>query len=128
MTKEQDNNSYSIKQEGGVGEVFIANEVVAIIAGVAASEVEGVAAMSGNIPNEIIGKLGVKNLAKGATIDLGDGVVRVDLSLTMKYGYSIPKICTLVQDKVKSSIESMTGLNVEEVNIHIVGVDVSHSK
>ncbi len=124
MAKEQETNSYTMKKDTGAGEVLIANDVVATIGCVAATEVEGVASLSGNLTNEIIGKLGVKNLSKGMKIELKEGFVYAELSLTMKYGHSIPKTCSMVQDRVKSSIESMTGLKVAEVNIHIVGVNM----
>ena len=109
-----------------VGEVKIADDVVATIAGLAATEVEGVYAMSGNLTNEIVGKLGMKNLSKGVKIELLEKSVSVELSITMKYGYSIPKTSKQVQDKVKTAIETMTGLTVSDVNIRIVGVDIEH--
>lgn len=118
----EEKNSYSIHEELNMGEVKIADEVVAIIAGLAATEVEGVASMAGNITNELVGKLGMKNLSKGVKVTVSENDVSVDLSLTMDYGYSIPKTSAKVQDRVKSAIESMTGLSVSEVNIHIAGV------
>lgn len=123
-----ENNVYTVKDEKDGGEVLIANDVIATIACVAATEVEGVAAMSGNITNEIIGKLGVKNSSKGARIDLDNGEVRAELSITMQYGYSIPKVCALVQERVAAAVRNMTGLEVVEVNVHIVGVNVNNVK
>ena len=125
---EYENNVYTVKDEKDGGEVLIANDVIATIACVAATEVEGVAAMSGNITNEIIGKLGVKNSSKGARIDLDNGEVRAELSITMQYGYSIPKVCAVVQERVAAAIRNMTGLEVVEVNVHVVGVNVSNVK
>lgn len=125
MSKELENNSsYKILEEGRSGEVQIADEVVAIIAGLAATEVEGVASMAGNITNELVGKLGVKNLAKGVKVEVSTEAVVVDVALNIKYGYSIPDTCTTVQEKIKSAIENMTGLNVAEVNIRIAGVEM----
>ncbi len=121
---EYENNAYTIKDEKDGGEVLIANDVIATIACVAATEVEGVAAMSGNITNEIIGKLGVKNSGKGAKIDIDNGEVRAVLSITMSYGYSIPKVCAQVQERVAAAIRNMTGLEAVEVNINVVGVNV----
>ena len=121
---EEKKNSYSIHEELNMGEVQIADEVVAIIAGLAATEVEGVASMAGNITNELVGKLGMKNLSRGVKVAVQENEVTVELSLNMSYGYSIPKTSAKVQEKVKSAIESMTGLNVVEVNIHIAGVDM----
>lgn len=128
MNKELQNNSYTMETSGKIGEVKIADDVVATIAGLAATEVEGVAAMSGNLTNEIVGKLGMKNLSKGVKIEVIDKAVTADLSITMKYGYSIPKTSKTVQDKVKTAIENMTGLTVSEVNIRIVGVDIENTK
>ena len=107
------------------GEVQVADEVVAIIAGLAATEVEGVSSMAGNITNEIIGKLGVKNLSKGVKVMMEEGIVRVDMALNIKYGYSIPKISRQVQEKVGQQIENMTGLNVTEVNVRVAGVSLA---
>ncbi len=120
----EERNSYTIHEELGMGEVQIADEVVAIIAGLAATEVEGVASMAGNITNELVGKLGMKNLSKGVKVAVSGRAVKVDVSLNMRYGYSIPKTSAKVQEKVKGAIENMTGLAVEEVNIHIAGVDM----
>lgn len=107
-----------------IGEVQIADDVVAIIAGLAATEVEGVYAMAGNITNELVSKLGMKNLSKGVKVVVGENGVSVDLTLCLEYGYSVPKVCTKVQDKVKNAIETMTGLNVTEVNIRIASVNI----
>lgn len=129
MSKEFENeNGYTMETSSEIGEVKIADDVVATIAGLAATEVEGVASMQGNLTNEIVGKLGVRNLSKGVKIELMDGRVHVELSITMKYGYSIPKTCHAVQDKVKGAIENMTGLKVESVNIRIVGVNTENRK
>ena len=129
MNKElQNSNGYTMESAGKVGEVKIADDVVATIAGLAATEVEGVATLTGNLTKEIVGKLGMKNLSKGVKIVLLEKAVSVELSITMKYGYSIPKTSAAVQERVKAAIENMTGLEVSDVNIHIVGVDIDHTK
>ena len=131
MAKAKEQNirsTHRIYENGEVGEVQIADEVVAIIAGLAATEVDGVAAMAGNITNELIGKLGMKNLSKGIRIEVLEDAVSVDLSLTMKYGYNIPAVSAKVQEKVKTAIETMTGLTVSDVNIRIAGVNLEKSK
>ncbi len=121
--------TYTIKQEKpGIGMVQIANDVVAAIAGIAASEVEGVFSMSGNISNEIADRLKVKNPAKGVTVEVLDTNVSICLSLILEYGYSIPAVTALVQEKVKVSVENMTGLSVIDVNIKITGVNIDKSK
>ena len=120
--------TYKLQDVGGICEVKIADEVVTVIAGLAATEVEGVASMEGNITNELVSKLGVKNLSKGVKITVLEGVVTVDLTLNIEFGKNILEVSKKVQDKVKSSIENMTGLEVADVNIRIAGVDMENDK
>ena len=122
--KEENQNSYTIQSDEAIGQVQIADEVVAIIAGLAATEVEGVASMAGNITNELVGKLGMKNLSKGVKVEVTEEHVSVNMALNLKYGYSIPDVCEKVQEKVKNAIENMTGLTVLDVNIKIAGVSL----
>ena len=117
-------STYTIKEDENLGEVKIADEVVAIIAGLAAMEVDGVASMSGNATRELISTLGMKSLSKGVKVDVLEGIVTVSLKLNLKYGYNVMDICQKVQEKVKAAIENMTGLTVADVNIRIAGVDV----
>lgn len=124
MSKEENQNTYTIQTDESFGQVQIADEVVAIIAGLAATEVEGVASMAGNITNELVSKLGMKNLSKGVKVFVEENCVRVELALNIDYGYSLPKTCKKVQEKVKASIENMTGLNVSDVNIRIASVNL----
>ena len=123
MAKDE-KNTYTIQNEASLGEVKIADEVVAIIAALAATEVEGVASMAGNITNEVIGKLGIKNLSKGVKVDVLEGGVTVSLALNIKYNYSIMDVTAKVQDKVKNAVENMTGLEVADVNIKVAGVEM----
>ena len=102
----------------------VPDEVVAIIAALAATEVDGVASMAGNITNEVIGKLGIKNLSKGVKVDVLEGVVTVSLALNLKYDYSIMEVTKKVQEKVKNAVENMTGLEVADVNIKVAGVEM----
>ena len=108
-----------------VGEFRVADEVVAIIAGLAATEVEGVSSMAGNITNEIVSRLGMKNLSKGIVVEVLEDEVKVDVAINIAYGFSIPEVSSKVQDKVKSAIENMTGLNVAVVNVRIASVDMA---
>lgn len=124
MAAETERSSHKVYEMDKIGEVQIADEVVAIIAGLAATEAEGVDSMAGNITNELVGKLGMKNLSKGVKVDVTEDHVSVSMSLNLKYGYSIPKVCETVQEKVKNAIENMTGLSVLDVNIKIAGVSV----
>jgi len=105
------------------GKITFANEVVAIIAGLAASEIEGVAAMSGGIAGGIVEKLGRKNLSKGVKVEVGEKDTAIDLYIVVEYGARIPEIAWKIQENVKKAVETMTGLNVVEVNIHVQGVN-----
>lgn len=122
MNREENQNSYTIQSDEAIGQVQIADEVVAIIAGLAATEVEGVASMAGNITNELVSKLGMKNLSRGIKVNVEDGQVEVEVALNIDYGYSVPKTSRKVQEKVKASIENMTGLTVSDVNVTIASV------
>lgn len=128
MTKEEKKDIHVMHEKNGLGEVQISDEVVATIAGLAATEVEGVASMAGNLTNELIGKLGIKNLSKGVNVLVTDHSVDVDLALHIKYDYSILKVSKDVQARVKNAIESMTGLEVVMVNINIVNVDMEKER
>ena len=123
MSKEE-RNTYKIESDENLGEVQIADEVVAIIAGLAAMEVEGVSSMAGNATRELIAKLGMKSLSKGVKVDVLEGIVTVSLALNLKYGSSIKDTTLKVQEKVKAAIENMTGLTVADVNIRVAGVDM----
>ena len=116
--------TFKIKSDQ-IGDVRIADEVVAIIAGLATTEVEGVSSMAGNITNEIVSKLGMKNLSKGITVEVLDNEVKVDVAINIAYGYSIPEVSAKVQDKVKSAISNMTGVSVNVVNVRIASVDMA---
>ena len=127
MEKDENQTGYTL-ENGNMGQVQIADEVVAIIAGLAATEVEGVASMAGNITNELVSKLGKKSLSKGIRVKVEDGIVSVNVALNIAYGYSVPKTCKKVQEKVKAAIENMTGLEVEKVDIQIANVSISKDK
>ena len=119
-----EHNSVVLKDEKDVGVVQIADDVVAMIASLATTEVEGVSAMAGNITNELMSKVGMKKLTKGVKVDVLENNVTVDLAVTMEYGYNIPATCQQVQTKVKVAIENMTGLTCTDVNIRIAGIKV----
>lgn len=110
-----------------IGSVQIADEVVAVIVGLAATEVDGVAAMGDDITSDIMSKVGIKNLAKGVKIAIEDMKVSVEVKLTVEYGYNIPATCAKVQEKVKNTVENMTGLSVTDVDVRITGVGVKKS-
>ena len=122
MENESRSKAVVLDAKKNVGVVQIADDVVAMIASLAATEVDGVSAMAGNITNELMSKVGMKKLTKGVRVDVSEGSVRVSLAVTMEYGYNIPATCHQVQRKVKAAIENMTGLNCTDVNIRIAGI------
>lgn len=125
MDKDLDRKTFVLQEDENIGAVKIADDVVAMIASLAASEVEGVSAVGNNITNDLMSKVGVKNLAKGVKVEVKESKVTVDVVVSMEYGYNIPATSRKVQDKVKAAIENMTGLNCAEVNIRIAGVKVN---
>lgn len=128
MEQETTKNSYVLHEDEKFGTVKIADDVVAMIAALAATEVDGVAAMAGNMTNELLSRVGVRSLSKGARVDVANKKVKVELAITMEYGYNIPATCQRVQNRVKAAIENMTGLEVLDVNIRIAGINVTKDK
>lgn len=124
----EDRNTFVLQNDENIGAVQIADDVVVMIAGLAAREVDGVSAMAGNMTGELMSKVGVKNLNKGVKVDIFEKNVTVDLAVIVEYGYNIPAVCQKVQTKVKNAIENMTGLNVTDVNIRIAGVNMQKNK
>ena len=118
-------NDYKIQLEGNRGEIIIADEVIAVIAGLAAMEVDGVASMAGNATRELISKIGIKTLSKGVKVDVLEDVVTVAVTLNLKYGYNVMDVSARVQEKVKVAVENMTGLKVADVNVRVAGIEVN---
>lgn len=107
-----------------LGVVRIADEVVSTVAGLAAIDVDGVSSMSGGWGTELVEKLGRKNFGKGIKVEVGNQETKIDIFVIIDYGYEIPKVAETVQKEVKVAVETMTGLTVSAVNIHVVGVAV----
>ncbi len=128
MEKTFEQNTSVLQETDELGTVKIADDVVAMIAGLAATEVKGVAAMAGNISHELMNKMGVKNLAKGVKVEVLGKRVKTELALIIEYGYNIPTVSQRVQEKVKSTVQNMTGLEVSDVDIRIAGVCMQKEK
>ena len=126
MEKDTKKTVFVLQDNENCGTVQIADDVVAMVAGIAATEIDGVSAMAGNITNELMSKVGMKKLTKGVRVEVIGKKVVVDLALAMKYGYNIPATCQKVQTKVKNAIENMTGLHVEYVNVRIVTIQMQN--
>ncbi|WP_416827174.1 Asp23/Gls24 family envelope stress response protein [Ectobacillus polymachus] len=115
-------NVINMGQESSLGKVEIAPEVIEVIAGIASTEVEGVAAMRGNFAAGVVEKLGKKNHGKGVKVELTDDGIIVDIFVVMNFGVSIPLVAQKIQDNVRQALLTMTGLELKEVNVHVVGV------
>ena len=115
---------YTINMNDNQGEVVVADEAIAVIAGIAAMEIEGIASLAGRENREMISKLGKKILSKGVKVDVLEDVVTIVITVTLKYGYNIMDVSKKIQDKVKVTVENMTGLTVADVNIRVAGVEV----
>ena len=126
MDKDYTRKAYVLHEEDGRGKVLISEDVVAVIVGLAATEVKGVSSMAGNITNEIMAKVGRKNLSRGVKIQINGNRVKISLVIMMDFGYNIPGTCSKIQDKVKSAVENMTGLKVTDIDIRIAGVDMEN--
>ena len=114
--------------DGGLGKVEIAPEVIEVIAGLAASEVEGIAQMRGNFASGVVEKLGKKNHGKGVKVELNEDSIKIDVYCLVKFGISIPKVAQEAQDNIRQTLLNMTALDAKEVNIHIVGVQFETAK
>lgn len=110
------------------GSVNISDDVIGIITSIAASEIEGVKGLTGGFAKDFVEMFGVKNLKKGVKVDIKDDVVTVDLNIVVDYGTQIPDVAFTVQENVKNAIETMTGLMVKTVNIHVQGIDMNSNK
>lgn len=122
-------NVLNMGQEyNGLGKVEIAPEVIEVIAGIAASEVEGVAQMRGNFASGVVERLGKKNHGKGVKVELTEEGIKVDVYCSMKFGVSIPNVAQKIQDNIRQTLLNMTALLTEEVNIHVVGIQFENQK
>ena len=119
---ESQRTTYIEHDNSDLGEVQISNDVLAVISAMAAMEVDGVVAMAGNITAELVSKLGMNKLSKGVRVDVVDNTVMVDLSIILRINENIVTISKKVQDKVKTTVENMTGMEVANVNVNIASV------
>ncbi|MDP4085595.1 MAG: Asp23/Gls24 family envelope stress response protein [Bacillota bacterium] len=116
------------QENNGRGKVEIAPEVIEVIAGIAASEVEGVSQMRGNFAAGALERFGKKNHGKGVKVELSETGIKVDVFCVMKFGVSIPSVAQKIQDNIRQTLLNMTALETEEINIHIVGIQFESGK
>lgn len=117
-----ENNALEMSQNG-LGSIEIAPEVIEVIAGIAASEIDGVASMRGNFATGVIERFGKKSHGKGVKVDLSNDQVIVDVYCVLNFGVSIPKVAKQIQDNIHQALLNMTGLETNEINIHVVNIN-----
>jgi len=126
---DKDNRStFELADDSNLGTVQIADDVVAVIVCIAATEVDGVSSIGGNGTDDFLSKVRNKNSSKGVKISIDGSNVTVEISLALDYGFNIPTTCAKVQEKIKNQVENMTGLNVTDVNVRITGVNMKKDK
>ena len=118
-------SNYKIEQEDGDGFIQIADEVIASIVGLAVTEVEGVSKLGGGITRDIVAMLGINNVSTGVTVLFENKELRVDISVEIKYGFNILEVSKNIQEKVKQSLLTMTGIECKEINVRVSGIDFS---
>ena len=116
---EMEKSGYALQEKDQGGSIRIANEAIAQIAGIAAMEADGVWQLTGNVAGELMNRVGMKNAGRGVKCAVQGDTVRLDITITVRFGHNIPLTAKLVQEKVRSSVENMTGLKVESVNVRV---------
>ena len=120
---------FTIREDEQNGSVKVSEEVLAIIAGLAATEVKGVSSMAGGFKVDTIARLGLKNLRAGVSVTVEENhITAIDLALNINYGFSIVDVSRAVQERVKNAVESMTGLEVSQVNVRVADVSMKDNQ
>ncbi|RKO62026.1 Asp23/Gls24 family envelope stress response protein [Caldibacillus debilis] len=122
-----ENNPLEMVKEG-LGKIEIAPEVIEVIAGIAASEVKGVATMRGNFATGVAERLGKKSHSKGVRVDLSNNQIIIDVYCVLNFGVSIPKVAKEIQENIRQALLNMTGLETDEINVHIVNINFESQK
>lgn len=114
----------NVSHDQQLGKVEIAPEVIEIIAGLAASEVDGVASMRGNFASDVVERFGKKSHSKGVKVEISETTIQIDMFVVLQYGISIPKTAQQLQTNIRQSLKNMTALEVDEINVHVVGIQM----
>ncbi|MFB4164599.1 Asp23/Gls24 family envelope stress response protein [Alteribacillus sp. JSM 102045] len=110
------------EEKNELGKIEISPEVIEVIAGLAASEVEGVHSLRGNFAAGVVERLGRKNHGKGVKVELGEEGVTIDISVTLRYGVSVPEVARNVQTNIQQALQTMTSITLQSINIHVLGI------
>ncbi len=123
-----DDNYNNMNTDSTNGQISFADDVVAVIAGLATIEIDGVVGMSGGVADGIVEMLGRKNFTRGVKVEVGTLEAAIDLDIIVLYGQNIPEVCRKVQENVKKEVEMMTGLDVVEVNVNVMGISTDQKQ
>lgn len=118
----------NVSPDSQLGKVEIAPEVIEVIAGIAASEIDGISSMRGTFATGVVERFGKKSHSKGVKVDITDDGIHIDLFAVVKSGFSIPKVAEKLQTNIKQSLFNMTALEVKEINVHVVGIEMGTQK
>ncbi len=122
--RNQEKTTTKLGGDPSKGEILIADDVVAMIAALAAGETDGVSNVGNTYTSELMSRVGVHDKTKGVKVDIRENIVRISLAITIMNGYSIPSTSQQVQNKIKTSVENMTGMTVKSVNVRVIDVEV----
>ncbi|MDC3415484.1 Asp23/Gls24 family envelope stress response protein [Aquibacillus salsiterrae] len=123
-----ENSLLNVSEDSGLGKVEIAPEVIEVIAGIATTEVSGVSYTRGNFATGVVERLGKKSHGKGIKVELTETGVIIDVFVVIDYGTTIPDVAQKIQSNIRQALKNMTALDVNEVNVHVVGVQMEQPK
>lgn len=114
----------NVNEDSALGRIEIAPEVIEVIAGIAATEVEELYAMRGNFASGVVERLGKRAHSKGVKVELTENGISIDLYVILNFGVSIPKVAQKIQTNIRESLKYMTSLELDEINVHVVGINM----
>ncbi|HLR66417.1 Asp23/Gls24 family envelope stress response protein [Virgibacillus alimentarius] len=123
-----DQSSLNVSDDTGLGNVEIAPEVIEVITGIAASEVEGVSSMRGNFATGVVERFGKKSHTKGVKVELTESGILIDLYVVLNFGVSIPEVAQKLQTNIRQTLKNMTALEIAEINVHVVGIQMEDTE
>ncbi|TMN20774.1 Asp23/Gls24 family envelope stress response protein [Lentibacillus cibarius] len=118
----------NVGDDESLGTVEIAPEVIEVITGIAASEVDGVSEMRGNFATGVVERFGKKSHGKGVKVDLTENGILIDLFVVLSFGISIPKVAQKLQENIRHTLKTMTALEIDEINVHVVGIQMEQTE
>ncbi|WP_138415865.1 Asp23/Gls24 family envelope stress response protein [Aquibacillus sediminis] len=123
-----DNSILNVSEDSNLGTVEIAPEVIEVIAGIATTEIVGVSSMRGNFATGVVERFGKKSHGKGIKVELTENGVLIDVYVVLDYGTTIPEVAQKIQTNIRQALKNMTALEIDEINIHVVGVQMEQQK